>query len=447
MKSSKRKMQNAKLQFKTQNFIICFFMVLLFAFCALNSFAQETLTITTYYPSPFGNYQELRSQRMAIGDTWVQNSNICWTAAGACPGTAVNPDPETALVVEGKVGIGTAQPERGLHIKGGPNWPSIILEEVGNNPGQVADLFFRKARGTVNSLNDVQVGDGLGSVEFTGYRNGVYRDTAAISSDVESLGANIVRGGLIFNTADTAGTLTDRMRIDQDGNVGIGTVTPLTRLEIKGTDAVPGGNIGFMNRTTHPNTGAVLTEGLLRVQQSDLADQASYDSELVLSFFSNPVANARNSIFIGPESTFSPGKGRIQLCSNIVEVLDASVGIGIPAPAEKLDVGGNVQATSFIYSSDSSLKKDICDIPDALRKVRGLHGVNFKWKNNNQADVGFIAQEVEKVFPELVVTNNNTGLKSIKYGNLIAPLVEAVKQQQKQIEKLEKRIQELEKGR
>jgi len=69
------------------------------------------------------------------------------------------------------------------------------------------------------------------------------------------------------------------------------------------------------------------------------------------------------------------------------------------------------------------------------------------FRNNNftnQKSLGLIAQEVEKVYPELVTTSN--GSKAVQYGNLIAPLIEAIKAQQAQITALEARIRSLEKG-
>ena len=78
----------------------------------------------------------------------------------------------------------------------------------------------------------------------------------------------------------------------------------------------------------------------------------------------------------------------------------------------------------------------------ALTKLQGLRGVSFNWKDNAQnanTQIGLIAQEVEKVLPELVSTDSD-GYKSIAYGKLTAVLVEAIKAQQLQIERLENRI-------
>ena len=123
--------------------------------------------------------------------------------------------------------------------------------------------------------------------------------------------------------------------------------------------------------------------------------------------------------------------------------LGGRVGIGTANPGEKLEVAGNVKASAFLYSSDIRLKKNIKKIPDALGKILKLEGVSFEWNENNKEDVGLIAQDVEKVFSELVSTDKNTGLKSVQYGNLVAPLIESIKQQQQQIEALRDEIEKL----
>ena len=103
---------------------------------------------------------------------------------------------------------------------------------------------------------------------------------------------------------------------------------------------------------------------------------------------------------------------------------------------------GNVSAPSFSYSSDRAFKNNIVTISNSLDKIMQLRGVTFNWKKDNKPNVGLIAQEVEKVFPELV--SGEEGNKSVQYGNLVAPLIEAVKAQQEEIETLESRIKILE---
>jgi hypothetical protein len=98
-----------------------------------------------------------------------------------------------------------------------------------------------------------------------------------------------------------------------------------------------------------------------------------------------------------------------------------------------LTVGGNVTA-----NSDLNLKEDIVTIPDALQKVRDMRGVSFSWKENGRKSIGVVAQEVEKVLPELV--NETDGVKSVAYGNIIGLLIEAIKEQDKRIDDLERRL-------
>ena len=101
-----------------------------------------------------------------------------------------------------------------------------------------------------------------------------------------------------------------------------------------------------------------------------------------------------------------------------------------------------VTATAFNYSSDKRLKKDITPLNDSLPKILSLSGYSYRWKSDSRKDIGVIAQEVETVFPELVYTNES-GIKSVEYGNLVAPLIESIKTQQSQIDELKAEIREL----
>jgi hypothetical protein len=124
--------------------------------------------------------------------------------------------------------------------------------------------------------------------------------------------------------------------------------------------------------------------------------------------------------------------------------LGGNVGIGTTSPGAKLHVNGSAIADAFYYSSDKSLKRDIRVLDNNLEKVLELEGVSFNWKENGEASIGLIAQDVEKIFPEAVNENPETGMKSINYGVLVSPLIEAVKEQQGQIELLENRLEKLE---
>ena len=99
---------------------------------------------------------------------------------------------------------------------------------------------------------------------------------------------------------------------------------------------------------------------------------------------------------------------------------------------------GNLSATSFTSLSDVNKKKNITKIDNALEITQQLEGVRFDWKDTHKSSLGLIAQEVEKVLPELVETSDD-GTKSVSYGNIIGVLIEAIKEQQKQIDTLKRR--------
>jgi len=101
-----------------------------------------------------------------------------------------------------------------------------------------------------------------------------------------------------------------------------------------------------------------------------------------------------------------------------------------------------IYAPSFIYSSDRSLKTNILPLTNSLEKVKQLEGVSFNWKSTGDESIGLIAQDVEKVIPKIVHTSED-GLKSVEYGNLVAVLIEAIKEQDKKIDSLQKQIDEL----
>ena len=96
-------------------------------------------------------------------------------------------------------------------------------------------------------------------------------------------------------------------------------------------------------------------------------------------------------------------------------------------------------AGTVTANSDERLKKNVKTIDDALNKVRGLRGVEYDHKNTGDHCLGLIAQEVESILPD-VVYEDATGVKSVAYQNIVALLIEAVKDQQRQIDELKRKL-------
>ena len=129
--------------------------------------------------------------------------------------------------------------------------------------------------------------------------------------------------------------------------------------------------------------------------------------------------------------------------------INGALGVGTDNPTTV----GLIEATNDVvayYSSDERLKENIKPIPWALDKLMKINGVTFDWKplteeqkihihGHEGHDVGVIAQEIEKVLPEVVTTRDN-GYKAVKYEKIVALLIEAIKEQQSEIDQLKDKI-------
>jgi hypothetical protein len=106
-----------------------------------------------------------------------------------------------------------------------------------------------------------------------------------------------------------------------------------------------------------------------------------------------------------------------------------------------LDFTGNIRKSA----SDERLKDNIHPLSDILDKVLRLKGVEFTWKSDSThaIDIGFVAQDVQKIFPELVMRYKDDGVLAVRYPNMVAILAEAIKEQQQQIESSKHENQQL----
>ena len=136
--------------------------------------------------------------------------------------------------------------------------------------------------------------------------------------------------------------------------------------------------------------------------------------------------------------------GAYAISAGIATSATYAITAGIATVAQGLTGTPNIQvgivtATDFNSTSDINLKTNIKKIDDPLEKVMQLNGVSFDWKHMQESSVGVIAQDVEKILPE-IVRNAEDGHKTLNYNGLIGLLVEAVKELQQKINTLEERL-------
>ena len=187
----------------------------------------------------------------------------------------------------------------------------------------------------------------------------------------------------------------DTIIADKDGNVGIGTTNPERKLLVKDDNPLPiqieydgtlgnGSSVGIAFLDNADGSSAVNSQ-IRAIRESD------YESGL--AFFTK-------NLTTGTQESFRVyGNGNAWLKGELTE------------------------------NSDSRYKKDIRTLPSALQNILSLRGVSYYWKDGSDTSqhIGVISQEVEKVYPQLVRTDED-GYKSVAYSHLVSPLIEAVKE-------------------
>jgi hypothetical protein len=161
------------------------------------------------------------------------------------------------------------------------------------------------------------------------------------------------------------------------------------------------------------------------------------------------VSSATETV-VNTDTTYSAGTGMQLSGTQFNCTIDSPSEVGLSSLsnngnslAGNFTVTGNITATGNINAqSDERLKQNIEEIPDALAKLISIRGVTFdRIDQPGLRQVGVIAQEVEEVLPE-VVEDGLDGFKSVAYGNMVGLLIEAIKEQQKQIDALKMHIVE-----
>lgn len=138
------------------------------------------------------------------------------------------------------------------------------------------------------------------------------------------------------------------------------------------------------------------------------------------------------------------GSGTISGSNTNVMLLQSAtgnVGIGTITPSQRLTVNGNVLANNVGVPSSGRFKHNVVPMADALEKVLKLEGVTFDWnpdfakeRPGREHDIGFVAEDVAKVFPEVVFYDPDGKVTGMDYSRLTAVAVQAIKQQQAKFE-------------
>src|SRR5215471_2554324 len=307
----------------------------------------------------------------------------------------------------------------------------------------IGNSFFGEASGrgnggSFNSFFGLQAGyaggDTLGSSNsFFGYSAGQSNYSGNLNTMIGTA-ADVAAGNLSNATAIGAnafvsqsnclilGSINGVNAATADTNVGIGTTSPNVRLEVRGNGTV----------------ASDWQQGQFRI-----SGQSNSARRLSLGYDTSANVGAIQS-----------GEANVQFTTLVLNPQGGSVGIGTAAPDQKLSVNGNASKTgggSWLSFSDERLKDIRGRFTPGLNAVMRLQPIRYQYKSDNALKlksegeyVGFSAQAVQRVIPE-AVTKNDQGYLLVNNDPILWTMLNAIKEQQAQIEKQQKQIDELKK--
>ncbi len=242
--------------------------------------------------------------------------------------------------------------------------------------------------------------------------------------DIQTIPANGVSGGNISSSANVYAL----------GNMVAGGEITGSGIHSSG-DFSSGGNISTIGGGNISSSGDVYVDGGIAAQNQIISRNQFLvmDQPGVAAAMMGQGVFANNGYHI---KTF--GGGDISSSANVYAA--QTIGVGKVADSGyAIDVAnglGDIRASAFVTYSDRSLKQNINPINNALEKVMKLEAVSYEMKGNQKQEIGFIAQDVAKIIPEICAIGDDGEGKGIDYSRLTSMLVGAIKAQQQQIEEL-----------
>jgi hypothetical protein len=122
--------------------------------------------------------------------------------------------------------------------------------------------------------------------------------------------------------------------------------------------------------------------------------------------------------------------------------ISSTLSVGATAITGSASVSSTLTATTLVETSAIRYKENIQNL-ESFDNIYKLRPVSFDWKSNNNPDIGFIAEEVNELFPLLVESNEEGVIEGVKYSKMVTVIVKTLQNQQQQIEELKQEINTL----
>jgi hypothetical protein len=465
---------------------------------------QEEMIISTYLPPPVAAYEQLRTRNLAIGDQFIDNLSLyCW--AGGCANVI---DANARLVIAGNLGINSLDEDAEFRLSLDDDGGIVARGAFGQGEtlgdiqtvGRPVWFFWYPRRAAIRAggltfdttyWNDANIGDysvGFGEDTIANQASatvsGGQDNEASGQYATVSGGQNNIASGQYATVAGGTGNDATALNAFVGGGDN-NTASWICAAVGGGQNNIAGGMSSFIggglgNNIPGSGVGAAVlggeantASGWYSIVCGGLNNIASGNYSTVAAGEGNQTAadyswvggkNIRLSNLA--DNTFAWGYNDTFEATDLINTPNAflvfpyaegNMGINTldPDNGHRLDVKGIIRCSDW-EPSDIRLKKHIKNINQAIEQIDELNGIYFKWdkklpneatpdSSSDKKQIGLIAQEVEKVLPQLVSTASADGYKSIDYGRLNAVLLEAIKELKIEQDQLERQIGILEK--
>jgi hypothetical protein len=283
---------------------------------------------------------------------------------------------------------------------------TFVSATSGDRPQKVSStgLIYNPSTQLFTTGGSVTVGGNL-----TSNGNLTVSGTTAFNNNITSNSNTIVNGNLLTNSLFTAaGISTFNNDVTINSNLNCNS-------DIFSNGIFTAVGISTFNGNVEINSALNCNSGVFLNQNLTVSGISTFNNRLQV----NSNANLTGNLTVSGISTFA---NNLEITSNAV------------TSSSYIQSSNYIAALYFITTSDIRSKENVAKIQNASEKLKYINGVTFDWKVNKEKSIGVIAQEVERVFPELVISNNDN--KAVNYNGLIGVLIEAIKDLQKEVEEL-----------
>jgi len=359
----------------------------------------------------------------------------------------------------GAVGINTTTPFDILHSR------------FTNSNGALTGIAVQNLADTATSYSGMLFYDHNGALgQFQGFNNSTHE--YRINNIATFMGfPGVFDGSINFMIGSTS-----RFFVNSNGGIGIGTTAPETALEL-----VKDNGYGDILTTSYADAGSSSFIDGRHARGSAAAPSALLSGDLLVSFgargytgigfarrahISMYAAENWSNVAQGTDIRFSTTANGSTFFAERMRIDDSgNIGVGITGPLDRLHVAGDIRVgtgttgcvkdadatvIAGVCASDARFKKDVAPFGPVLRSLAALQPVHYSWRAAEFPDrhfgtartYGLIAQDVEAVLPELVVTDED-GYKAVNYSKLPLLTIQAVKELKAEGDAVKSRVEEL----